>query len=222
MQAPPRMCAVVGMPPSVSVTSVIGLPSSFSATRLRQLVRLGDVGGGLRAALQLRQDALAEAGAEAASAAEGEVALERAHVEQDHRGLRPVAPRSTRAPCRSGWRAISTSRRHRRDTNVEPDTCGAPIRRKKPEPSRVAHRLEVRVLVGLQDGADGDALREVQVAPPRGDADERLGVGAHEAPEPGPTARAAPAGRASARSSSGTVPSTPPANTTLSAVKRTA
>ena len=48
----------------------------------------------------------------------------------------------------------------------------------------IAHGLEVRVLVRLQDRADRDARGEVHVAPLGHDAHEDLGVRAHEIAEP--------------------------------------
>ena len=48
---------------------------------------------------------------------------------------------------------------------------------------RVAHRLEVRVLVGLEDRADRDPLREVLVASSLTTPISDLGVRAHEVAE---------------------------------------
>ena len=147
-------------------------PSIFCSTR-----RASSVASGI-AALGAGPSASAVVRPKRAEA-EAEVAFERAHVEQDHRPLRPVVDEI-------GAQEVDGVAQHRRENADQPHrrALARHVRRHQQAEEAgafaVAHRLEVGVLVGVEDAGDGDAFAQVAVGA-RGHADERLGVGADEA-----------------------------------------
>ncbi len=84
----------------------------------------------------------------------------------------------------SGWRSAFPTQRSQRGHGGP-----APVRWRREERHRVVplpvpHDLDVRVLVGVDAGADRDAPAVVDVAPARGDREQRLAVRPHVVPEP--------------------------------------
>ena len=148
----------------------------------RELGGFRDPGLRLRAAAGPRREAAPEKRPDAAAELHAESPLGRAHVEEDHRVLRPVrherglerGPRllqEHRAGVQEA-RAHRVARRVRHRERAEESRSG-----------RIAHGLEVRVRVRLEDRADRDALREVDVAPLGHDAHEDFRIRAHEVAE---------------------------------------
>ena len=157
----------------------------------------------------------AEASAAARAQRAAQVALERAHVEEDHRWTSPQSRHEVGAqPSRSGCRATRAD--ERRASRATRACSPGDVRRHRaggrspsPRGSAPARGASARRCARIEPMAM--PFERSRSPPARRDPDQRLGVGAHEVAEPRRERAAARRGLRCSRSSSGTVPSTPPA-----------